>query len=467
MGQGILTITSVATVAATSPTEYDATCVSTSGVTVGDHVSAELSDGTDAVYYVVSISSPVLRLRDSLTEGNVASGSPAEFGQPAAGSAAYGTPLGTLLMTMLPEGARGWRAANQRNDALMSGGIARGVLESGGATLTMGALADTEFLVRSGTTIVGSAGAVATHKDTHKSGGSDPFTSADLLEASVKRLYENSGPTTLTIGALADGSYLKRVGTALIGDTPASAAVLQQTNGGRLTAHASLATGEESSGVDALNYLAHTGDYVAVYDGSSAWSYKAISSGVSFDASADNDMDAAAIAVDTNYDVFVWDNGGALELALKKWTNSTTRATALVKQNGVWVLTGSTTHRYLGTVRTVDVSSAPKFVDHDRRRYVWNYDNRLTRRNQTGVSSPTSYNTSAAGAQTLNNADYDGYHHSFVVGIESHFSARMPVLTFQSAATSQYLAYIYLDGAAASAGETASTTLRDPATSRA
>ena len=37
------------------------------------------------------------------------------------------------------------------------------------------------------------AGGVAAHKDTHVSGGSDAFTSADFLEAVVARLRETGG----------------------------------------------------------------------------------------------------------------------------------------------------------------------------------------------------------------------------------------------------------------------------------
>jgi hypothetical protein len=58
------------------------------------------------------------------------------------------------------------------------------------------------------------------HKDTHKSGGADAFASTDLLEAIVKRLQESSGPSNLLLGSIADGEYLKRSGTDIIGGTP-------------------------------------------------------------------------------------------------------------------------------------------------------------------------------------------------------------------------------------------------------
>ena len=54
----------------------------------------------------------------------------------------------------------------------------------------------------------------------------------------------------------------------------------------------------------------------------------------------------------TMYDVFGFNNSGALKLEFTKWTNDTTRATALVLQDGVYVKTGATTRRWLGTFRT-------------------------------------------------------------------------------------------------------------------
>lgn len=54
------------------------------------------------------------------------------------------------------------------------------------------------------------------HKDEHKSGGGDAFTSTDLLEAVVKRIQTTTGPTNLAVGAIADGEYLKRSGGSIV-----------------------------------------------------------------------------------------------------------------------------------------------------------------------------------------------------------------------------------------------------------
>jgi len=50
------------------------------------------------------------------------------------------------------------------------------------------------------------------------------------------------------------------------------------------------------------------------------------------------------------YDVFVYDNAGTPTLELLAWTNATTRATALTRQNGILVKSGAATRRYAGSI---------------------------------------------------------------------------------------------------------------------
>ena len=57
------------------------------------------------------------------------------------------------------------------------------------------------------------------HEAVHISGGGDPFLSTDLLEAIIKRIQTSTGPTTLLVGAIADGEVLTRSGTSIIGGT--------------------------------------------------------------------------------------------------------------------------------------------------------------------------------------------------------------------------------------------------------
>lgn len=80
---------------------------------------------------------------------------------------------------------------------------------------------------------------------------------------------------------------------------------------------------------------------------------------------------------DTNSDVFAYWTGLAVALETVAWTNDTTRATAIVQQNGVWVKSGDATRRYIGTIRTTGVSG--QCEDSYTKRFVWNFQNRISR----------------------------------------------------------------------------------------
>lgn len=58
---------------------------------------------------------------------------------------------------------------------------------------------------------------VAPHEATHATGAGDAFLSTDVLEAVAKRLRETGGPTTLAMGSVADGEFLKRSGSSIVG----------------------------------------------------------------------------------------------------------------------------------------------------------------------------------------------------------------------------------------------------------
>lgn len=94
----------------------------------------------------------------------------------------------------------------------------------------------------------------------------------------------------------------------------------------------------------------------------------------------------AGLAVDTNYDVYVYDNSGTPALILSAWTNATTPADTLVRQDGIWVKSGDTGKTFVGVVRTWDNSTVPTFawqpnggVVNSRvaRLFVWNCYHRV------------------------------------------------------------------------------------------
>jgi hypothetical protein len=65
-----------------------------------------------------------------------------------------------------------------------------------------------------------------------------------------------------------------------------------------------------------------------------------------------------------------------LLLEAVKWTTDSARATAVVRQDGVWVKNGAPERRYLGTVRLYAVGTT---IDSQDQRFVWNVDNRVPR----------------------------------------------------------------------------------------
>lgn len=78
----------------------------------------------------------------------------------------------------------------------------------------------------------------------------------------------------------------------------------------------------------------------------------------------------------TNYDVFIYDNAGTLTLETAAWSSDTSRAPNfnLTTQNGVFVKSGATTRRYLGSFRTTGTSGQTE--NSTSRRFLWNYYHR-------------------------------------------------------------------------------------------
>lgn len=142
----------------------------------------------------------------------------------------------------------------------------------------------------------------------------------------------------------------------------------QAVAGGRLTLTTGTpVTSSDVTAATTLYYSPYTSAQIAVYDGSSAWSVLTFS-----------ELSIAVPATTSQmYDVFVYSSSGTATLELLAWTNDSTRATALVRQNGVYVKSGATTRRYVGSFRTTTVSGQTE--DSTTKRYVWNYYNRVPR----------------------------------------------------------------------------------------
>lgn len=83
---------------------------------------------------------------------------------------------------------------------------------------------------------------------------------------------------------------------------------------------------------------------------------------------------------DLPFDIFAYDNAGVVTLEFLDWTNATTRATGLTRQDGVWTKTGDATRRYLGSCRARSATTFHHRLAGDDvpvRIDLWNADNRV------------------------------------------------------------------------------------------
>ena len=137
---------------------------------------------------------------------------------------------------------------------------------------------------------------------------------------------------------------------------------------GRLTLESGVAVSTTDQTAKTVVYFTpYNGNTIGLYDGSEwdLFSFTELS------------LSLSGYTANTNYDIFIYDNSGTLTLESIAWTNDTTRATSLVTQDGVYVKSGVTTRRYLGTIRITGTTG--QCEDSASTRFLWNYYNQVQR----------------------------------------------------------------------------------------
>ena len=206
-------------------------------------------------------------------------------------------------------------------------------------------------------------------------------TTGDLIAATDWNQNTVDNPVALRTGGIAiasqaAGDIITASSSTQLGRSAITGFGLHTVCDGRLT----LTTGtpvttSDVTAATTVYFAPYKGRQIGLYDGSSAWAV------VSF-----NELSIAVPATtNTIYDVYIYNNSGTATLELTAWTNDTTRATALTTQDGVYVKTGATTRRYVGSFRTTAVSGQTE--DSASKRFVWNYHNRVDRAMQLLVST--------------------------------------------------------------------------------
>ena len=123
---------------------------------------------------------------------------------------------------------------------------------------------------------------------------------------------------------------------------------------------------------------------------------------------------------DLPFDVFGFLSAGVVTLEFLNWTNATTRATALARQDGVWTKSGDPTRRYLGSVRARSATTfhwVQRGVDLPVKFDLFNADNQ----NEANFSLIAGTNTWAYTTATWRQAQGSAnYQVDVMVGLEDN-----------------------------------------------
>jgi len=130
-------------------------------------------------------------------------------------------------------------------------------------------------------------------------------------------------------------------------------------------------------------------------------------------------LSISGYTADTNFDIFIYNNSGTLTLQSVAWTDDTNRATDIITLNGVYVLSGATTRRYLGTIRTT--SSTGQCEDSEDRRFVWSYYNQVKKYQQAKLNMPGGHSYATQTYRPVSNSTTVGEtRYEFVVGLDTY-----------------------------------------------
>lgn len=188
---------------------------------------------------------------------------------------------------------------------------------------------------------------------------------------------------------------------------------MSSTCEGRLTLESGVAVSTtDQTAKTTVYFTPYRGTNISVYDGSD-WNIFTFS---------ELSLSISSYTADTNFDIFIYDNSGTLTLESVAWTDDTTRATALTTQDGVYVKSGATTRRYLGTIRTT--SSTGQCEDSEDRRFVWSYYNQVKKHQQARVSSPLHTYATQAYRPFKNSTVVGETRYEFVVGLDTYATTK-------------------------------------------
>jgi len=144
--------------------------------------------------------------------------------------------------------------------------------------------------------------------------------------------------------------------------------------------------------------------YFTPYSGSQSCGTIGLFDGTYWDilAFSELSLDISGYTASKPYDIWIYNNSGTPTLDSTVWTNATTRATALTTQDGIYVKTGATDRRYLGTIYIN--SSGGQTDDAATKRCVFNCYNRKARHLRVSEFTAHNYETGTWRSWNANDA---------------------------------------------------------------
>ena len=154
---------------------------------------------------------------------------------------------------------------------------------------------------------------------------------------------------------------------------------------GRLSGSSSDPLPMNTSSITTIYFLPYQGNQVKLWDGNN-WALHTI-------ADAGVSLALTSWTASRPNDIYLYDNSGTLTLERVEWTNDSTRATAIVYDDGIYYKSGDKTRLYLGTVRTTTTTG--QTADSIDQRFIWNYFNRVPRNLDYSATATHTYSTTS------------------------------------------------------------------------
>lgn len=223
-----------------------------------------------------------------------------------------------------------------------------------------------------------------------------------------------------------DGTRLQ-----LVGGSNLPPMVSQSICEGRLTLTTGVpVTTADVTAAETVYFTPYRGNKIALYTGT-GWKLYSFSE-VSVDVPDATQMN----------DVFIYDNAGVLTLDVVAWTNDTTRATALVTQDGVLCKSGALARRYLGSFYSTTAGNG-QTEDSAANRFLWNYYNRIDRKMQSALETTDSWTYTIA---TIRQANANTANQlNFVVGVSEDLVHGLVIVGCSNSGGAQIAVGIGLD----------------------